>query len=48
MKIEFKEFSDEPEDWNTWSKGNHAKLSALGYADALMATVVSVTTTTTP
>ena len=38
IKIEFKEFSGEPEDWTTWSKVHRAQLSALGCADALMET----------
>ena len=37
LKIDFKEFSGEPEDWNTWSRVHHAQLSALGCADALTA-----------
>ena len=38
IKIDFKEFSREPEDWTTWSKVHRAQLSALGYADALTET----------
>ena len=34
IKIDFKEFSGEPEDWTTWSKVHRAQLSALGCADA--------------
>ena len=34
IKIDFKEFSGEPEDWTTWSKVDRAQLSALGCADA--------------
>ena len=37
VKIEYKEFSSEPEDWNTWSKAHQAQLSALGCADVLTA-----------
>ena len=35
IKIDFKEFSGEPEDWTTWSKVHRAQLSALECADAL-------------
>ena len=35
IKIDFKEFFGEPEDWTTWSKVHRAQLSALGCADAL-------------
>ena len=38
IKIGFKKFSGEPEDWTTWSKVQRAQLSALGYADALTET----------
>ena len=38
IKIDFKEFSGEPEDWTTWSKVYRAQLSALGCADALAET----------
>ena len=38
IKIDFKEFSGEPEDWTTWSKVRRAQLSALGCADALTET----------
>ena len=38
IKIEFKEFSGEPEDWTTWFKVHRAQLSALGCADALTET----------
>ena len=38
IKIDFKEFSGEPEDWTTWSKVHRAQLSALGCADALTKT----------
>ena len=38
IKIDFKEFSGEPEDWITWSKVHRARLSALGCADALTET----------
>ena len=34
IKINFKEFSGEPEDWTTWFKVHRARLSALRYADA--------------
>ena len=37
LKIDFKEFSNEPEDWNTWSRVHQAQLSALGCAEALSA-----------
>ena len=37
VKIEYKEFSGELEDWNTWSKVHHAQFSALGGADVLTA-----------
>ena len=39
IKIDFKEFSREPEDWTTWSKVHGAQLSVLGCADALTETV---------
>ena len=35
IKIDFKEFSGESEDWTTWSKIHWAQLSALGCADGL-------------
>ena len=35
IKIDFKEFSGEREDWTTWSKVPRAQLSALGCANAL-------------
>ena len=38
IKIDFKEFSGELEDWTTWSKIHRAQLSALGCADALTET----------
>ena len=38
IKIDFTEFSGEPEDWTTWSKVHRAQLSALGCADALTET----------
>ena len=38
IKIDFKEFSREPEDWTTWSRVHRAQLSALGCADALTET----------
>ena len=38
IKIDFKEFSGEPEDWTTWSEVHRAQLSALGCADALTET----------
>ena len=38
IKIDFKEFSGEPEDWTTWSSVDRAQLSALGCADALAET----------
>ena len=38
IKIDFKEFSGEPEDWTTWFKVHRAQLSALGCADALTET----------
>ena len=39
IKIDFKEFSGEPQDWTTWSKVHRAQLSTLGCADALTETV---------
>ena len=41
IKIDFKEFSGEPEDWTTWSKVHRALLSVLGCADALTKTAGS-------
>ena len=38
IKIDFKEFSGELEDWTTWSKVHRAQLSAPGCADALTET----------
>ena len=38
IKIDFKEFSGEPEDWRVWSKIHRVQLSALECADALMET----------
>ena len=38
IKIDFKEFSGEPEDGTAWSKVHRAQLSALGWADALTET----------
>jgi len=38
VKIDFKEFSGEPEDWTTWSKVHRAQLSALGCIDTLTET----------
>ena len=38
IKIDFKEFSWESEDWTTWSKVHRAQLSALGCADTLTET----------
>ena len=38
IKIDFKEFSGEPEDRTTWSKIHRAQLSVLGCADALTET----------
>ena len=38
IKIDFKKFSGEPEDWTTWSNVDRAQLSALGRADALTET----------
>ena len=35
LKVDFKEFSGEPEDWNTWSRVHQAQLSALGCAEVL-------------
>ena len=43
IKIDFKEFSGEPEDWTTWSRIHRAQLSALGCADALTETAGSET-----
>ena len=37
LKIDLKDFSGEPEDWNTWSRMHQAQLSALGCAEALSA-----------
>ena len=38
IKIDFNEFSGEPENWATWSKVHRAQLSALGCADTLTET----------
>ena len=38
IKIDFKEFSGEPEGWTTWSKVHQAQISALGCADGLTET----------
>ena len=38
IKIDFKEFSGEPEDWTTWSEVHRAQLSAFGCADTLTET----------
>ena len=38
IKIGYKEFSGEPEDWTTWSKVHRAQLLAPGCADALTET----------
>ena len=38
IKIDFEEFSGEPEDWTTWSKVHRAQLSSLACADALTET----------
>ena len=38
IKIDFKDFSGEPEDWTTWSKVHRAQLPALRCADALTET----------
>ena len=35
MRIDFKKFSGEPEDWNAWSKVYMAQISALGCEDVL-------------
>ena len=43
IKIDFKEFSGEPEDWTTWSNIHRTQLSALGCADALTETEGSET-----
>ena len=43
VKIDFKKFSGEPEDWTTWSTVNRAQLSALGCADALTETACDKT-----
>ena len=32
LKINFEKFSEEPEDWNAWSKVYMAQISALGCA----------------
>ena len=39
IKIDFKEFSGQPEDWTTWSKVHRTQLSALGCTNALTETV---------
>ena len=38
IKIDFKEFSGEPEDWTTLPRVHQAQLSALGCADVLTET----------
>ena len=38
IKIDFRKFSGEPEDWTTWSKVHQSQISALGCADALTET----------
>ena len=38
IKVDFKEFSGEPEGWTTWSKVHRAQLSAPGCANALTET----------
>ena len=38
IKIDFKKFSGEPEDWTTWYKVDRAQVSALECADALTET----------
>ena len=38
IKIDFKKFSGEPEDWTTWCKVHRTQLLALGCADALTET----------
>ena len=38
IKIGFKEFSKEPEDWTRWSKVHRAQLSVFGCSDALTET----------
>ena len=43
IKIHFKEFSEEPEDWTMWSKIHQSQLSALGCADVLTETAGSKT-----
>ena len=35
IKLDFQEFSGEPEEWNTWSKIYLAQISALGCEDVL-------------
>ena len=35
MRIDFDKFSEEPEDWNAWSKVYMAQISALGCEDVL-------------
>ena len=47
IKIDFKEFSGELEDWTTRSKVHRAQLSALGCADALTETAGDETKVTT-
>ena len=37
-KIDFEEFSGEPEDWTAWSKVHRAQISALGCVDVLTET----------
>ena len=38
IKMDFKELSEEPKEWRTWSKVHRAQLSVLGCADALTET----------
>ena len=45
IKIDFKEFSGEPENWTTWSKVHRAQPLALGCVDALMETAGDETQT---
>ena len=43
IKIDFKEFFEEPEDWTSWFKVHRAQLLALGCADALTGTAGDTT-----